>query len=81
MKVDYSCDCINNDGDITYGAEFDTYDEAVKYVDHYRELIQNNGEENEHSHIQICKNILDVNDDIISSKVLKTYNIEERRSA
>lgn len=76
MQIDYSCDCINNDGDITYGIECDTFDEAVKYVDHYRELIQNNGEEKQHSHIEIAKNILDKNDDIISHKVLKTYNIK-----
>jgi len=78
MTIDYSCDCINNDGDITYGAEFDTFDEAVKYVNHYRKLISNNGEEDQHSHIEVSQNRLDEDDNIISHKVLKVFDIKEK---
>lgn len=73
MKVEYSCNCINNDGDITYGAEFDTMDEAIKYVDHYKELISNNGEEDIHSHIEVCKDIVDEDGNILSHKVIKMF--------
>lgn len=75
MTIDYACECINKEGDVTYGAEFDTIDEAIKQVDHYRELIKNNGEEDEHSHIEISKETVDEEGNILSHKVIKTYNI------
>jgi len=76
MQIDYSCDCINREGDITYGSEFDTLEEALKQVNHYKELISNNGEEDEHSHIEVSKNTIDEEGNIISHKVIKTFYLD-----
>lgn len=79
MKTEYSCNCINNENDITYGSEFDTLEEALKQVNHYKELISNNGEKDIHSHIEVVKYQVDedTGDTIDGTwKVLRKFAIE-----
>ena len=75
-KIEYSCDCYNRDYDITYGTECDTYEEAKNKVDYYRKLIHDNGEEDEHLYIEVSKDTVDSNGDIIEHKVLNVYHID-----
>lgn len=74
-QTEYSINCFNNYHDITYGTECNTYEEAVNKVDYYRELIRTNGEEDMHSVIEISRDTIDDEGEIISSKLLKTYSI------
>lgn len=76
-KIQYACQCIDQYGDITYEAEFDTYEEALNKVDYYRNLLINNNEENIHSCIEVVKYRIDEDEEVIdgSEQVLKTYCI------
>ena len=76
-NLQYTCRCIDQYGDITYEAEFNTYSEALNQVDYYRDLIRCNGEEDSHSCIEVVRYRIDEDEEIIdgSEKVLKTYGI------
>ena len=75
MQTQYVCNCYNNYNDITYGIECDTLDEAMKYVSHYRKLINDNGEEDQHSHIEVAKETVDEEGNILSHKSIKSFSI------
>lgn len=74
--IEYTCQCFNRDNDITYGIECDTYEEAKNKVDHYRKLIADNGEVDQHSHIEVSKDIVNSEGDVLDHKVLNIYSIE-----
>ena len=76
-RTEYACQCKNQYNDITYGAEYNTYEEALNSVNHYRDLIRNNGEEDTHRCIEVVRYQVGDDDEMIdgTEKVLKTYSI------
>lgn len=76
-KTEYACQCYDNYHDVTYGAEFDTLSEAEAQVEKYRELIRVNGEQSQHSCIEVVKYQVDDDDEVIdgTEKTIKRFNI------
>lgn len=75
MTIEYTCSVLNRDSDITYSASEKDLESARKRVDYYRQLVRDNGEEDIMSYIEITKDKLDDDDEIISSQVIETHHI------
>lgn len=75
MTIEYTCSVLNRDSDIIYSASEKDLESARKRVDYYRQLVRDNGEEDMMSYIEITKDKLDDDDEIISSQVIETHHI------
>ena len=75
MTIEYTCSVLNRDSDIMYSASEESLEAARKRINYYRELVRNNGEEDIVNYIEITKDRLDEDGEIISSKVIETHSI------
>lgn len=76
-RIEYACEYKDQHNGIIYGIVYNTYEEALNSVNYYRDLIQNNGEEDTHGCIEVVRYQVNDDDEIIdgTEKILKTYSI------
>ena len=71
--IEYATQCINNDGDITYEGVRSTLQDARTLVEHYRELIRDNGEEDSHNYINIVKQVCGSDGEVEKETIIEQH--------